>query len=257
MATLADLNFWLSGGAANTDPLLSIGGAISTAQKVLSQTATAPTTITGVTIDDAAGNAEGAGTLTYDSSATTLRWTPPSGTAGTAVTVGTGTYAIQGGSNGGLLKVTVAAGSLPGSTLSNTITIANQTEKVFDDVTKAESLAGVTRYRCIYVQNNHASDTLSTVKIWISANTPGQDNIDIALSTGGKNSTPATIASETTAPADANFTATNPIDETSALTIGDLAFGDYYPIWIKNEVPASTTEAQTENTFRLAVRAYV
>lgn len=262
MATLHDLQLRLSGGASNTSQALALGGAMSTVAGglVLSQTASAPTTITGVTIDDAAGNSVGTGTLTYTVSGAvkSLRWTPPGGTAGTAVDVAAGgTFAIQGGNNGGYLKVTVAAGSLSGSSLTNTITIANQTNKMFDDVSKAESLAGDTEYRGFYVKNNHGTDTLVGVKLWIGTNTPGQDTIDIALDPAGLNGTAVTIVDESTAPAGVNFDAANPVDEASSLSIGDLAPGEYYPFWIKRVVPANTTEAKTDNSFRLAFRLYV
>lgn len=260
MATLHDLVFRLSGGASNTDPAAALGGAMSTVAGgvVLSQSATGLSTITGVTLDDAAGNNEGTGTLTYVNSAKTLQWTPPGGTAGTAVEVSAGgTFAIQGGSDGGYLRVTVVAGSLPSNDLTNTLTIANLTNKVFDDVSKAESLAGDTEYRCLYVQNKHSTDALVGAKLWIEANTPGQDVVQIALDPAGKNGTATTIATEGDAPAGVDFNAVNPVSEASALTLGDLAAGDTYPFWIKRTVPANTTEATPKNTFRLAVRVYV
>ena len=105
MATLADLKLVHSGGAANTSAAADLGGAISTAgaKDILSQTSTATTTITGVTVNDAAGNAEGIGTLFFDSGNKTLRWTPPSGSAGSVVDVSAnGNYSIQGGGTGGL-----------------------------------------------------------------------------------------------------------------------------------------------------------
>ena len=260
MANLADLEIRLSGGAANTDQAASIGGAISTAGGglVLSQSATAPTTITGVTINDAAGNSVGAGVLAYDSTALTLRWTPPSGTAGTVVDVSAdGDYAVQGANDTGYLDVTVVAASLPGSSQTNTITIANQTNKMFDDVSKAESLAGDTEYRCFYVKNAHASDTMIGTKLWIETNTPGQDIVQVALDPAGKNGTPSAIADEDTAPAGVDFDANNPVDADSALDIGDLSTGDYYPIWIRRTVPVSTTEETLSDTFRLGLQVYV
>ncbi|MGH8471092.1 MAG: hypothetical protein ACREVJ_01195, partial [Gammaproteobacteria bacterium] len=97
-SNLAYLQTFLSGGGANTDPTKSLGGPIS-ATRVLSQSATAPTTITGVTIEDAAGNTEGNGTLQFNYSATTptLQWTPPGGSAGSAVKLTESSkYAVQG-----------------------------------------------------------------------------------------------------------------------------------------------------------------
>ena len=186
-SNLAYLETRLSGGATNTNPAKSLGGPMSS-ERVLSQAATAPTTITGVTIDDAAGNALGAGTLTYTFSATapTLRWTPPSGAAGSSVNVASnGKYAIQGASNGGLLFVTVVAASLPSSSQSNTITITSIANEVWDDVSKAEALAGDTEYRCLYLYNAHTTDTMADPRIWRHTDTDGQDVLTLELDPAG------------------------------------------------------------------------
>lgn len=261
MATLADLKFVHSGGVANTDPAADLGGAKSTAvaKDILSQTASAPTTITGVTIDDAAGNDEGDGTLFYDSTNKTLRWTPYNGTAGTAIDVSVnGAYAIQGGNNGGLLKVTVVAGSLPSSDQTNTITIANIANNIFDDVAKADAKAGDTEYRGIYIENDHVSDAMVDIRVWIQTNTPGQDVISIALADEAKNVAMATIANENTAPGGSvDFDAANPVDYASGLVVPDLNAGDYKGLWLRRTVPAGTNQSQLNNYFRLGVRIFV
>ena len=186
-SNLAYLETRLSGGATNTNPAKSLGGPMSS-ERVLSQTATGLTTITGVTVDDAAGNTEGSGTLTFTYSATapTLRWTPPGGAAGTAINVASnGKYALQGASNGGLLFVTVVAASLPSSTQSNTITVANIANEVWDDVSKAEALAGDTEYRCLYLKNAHSTDLMSDVRVWRQNDTDGQDVLSLELGVAG------------------------------------------------------------------------
>lgn len=260
MATLADLKLVHSGGATNTDPNLDLGGIISTdaAKDILSQTSTATTTITGVTVSDAAGNAEGIGTLFFDSGNKTLRWTPPSGSAGTSVDVSAnGNYSIQGGGTGGLIKVAVVAASLASSDQTNTLTIANIANNIFDDVAKADSKAGDVEYRGIYIQNDHASDSMVDIKLWMEENTPGQDVVQIALAAEAKNVAMATIGDEGTPPATVDFDAANPVDFDSGLTIPDLDFGDFQGIWLKRTVPVGTNQEQLDNTFKLGVRIYV
>jgi len=260
-ASLADLKIVHSGGAANTDPLLDLGGAISTAgaKDILSQTATAPTTITGVTVDDAAGNAEGDGTLFFDSASSSLRWTPLGGTAGSSVDVSvTGAYAIQGGNNGGVLKVSVVSASLPSSDQTNTLTIANIAENIFDDVAKADAKAGELQYRGVYWENDHASDSMVDVRMWMETNTPGQDVVQIAIADEAKNVTMATIADVNTAPGGTvDFDANNPVDYDSGIAIPDLLFGDFQGWWLKRTVPAGTNESQANNSFRIGVRIFV
>lgn len=260
MATLADLLINLSGGAANTDPAAALGGAMSTAAggRVLSQTASG-LTITGVTIDDAMGNTVGSGSLFYDFSETALRWTPPGGTAGAAVNVGTnGEYALQGGNDGGVLLVTVVAASLPGADATNTIAIANQVNKIFDDVSKAESQAGDAEYRGLFFENDHSADAMIDAKFWIAANTPGQDVISIAIADEDKNLAIETIANESTAPVGPDFDTANPVSYASGIALTTpLEFGDYEGFWLRRVVPAGVTAAQANNTFRLGFRIYV
>lgn len=260
MATLADLVVRLSGGAANTDPNAALGGIMSTVVGGLvdSRTPSAPTTITGVTINDAPGNAKGTGTLTWDSTLQTLRWTDPGGQIGTAIDVSVnGDYAIQGANDGGLLNVTVVAASLPSGDLTNTITITELDNNLFDDVLKAESLSGDSEYRCVYMENQHAADSMVDVKVWIENNTPGQDTIAIQLDPVGLNGVAVIIATEKTAPVGVDFDAVNPIDEASSLSMGTLAFGDQFPMWIKRLVPANTSAQQLDNEFRLAMKISV
>lgn len=185
MANLADIKRYLSGGASNSEPKASYGGVISSTQ-IKNQTATRSSSlITGVTIDDAAGNALGTGTLSYNATAKTLTWAPPNSTSGIAVNVATsGVYAIQGPSNGGYLSVTVVASSLPGSAVSDPVVITALANALWDDVSKAESNAGSVEYRCEYFKNTHSVDSLIDMKIWIAENTPGQDNVAIGLDDG-------------------------------------------------------------------------
>ena len=190
MADLSDIKFYLSGGTSNVDNNASLGGIIST-QQILSQSATAPTTITGVTINDAAGNAVGAGTLTYLFTGQTLQWSPLGGTIGVAVDVSAdGTYAIQAANNGGVIICTVVAGSLAGSNQTNSITIANLDNKIFDDVSKDESDVGSTSHRAIYIKND-STDIKKSLVIWIGSNTPGEDVINIGLDPAGLGGTAA------------------------------------------------------------------
>lgn len=254
---LANLAIYYSGGGANSTPSASIGGAISSS-RVLSQTATG-VTMTGVTVNDAEGNDPGDGTLTYTPASTSFTWTPYGGTTGDAVVVSEdGVYSIQGGSNGGALLVTIVFASLPTATTSDTITIANQTQKFFADITKAEADTGVTRYHCFALKNTHATLPIVGIKLYIAANTPGADTktlyLDpLAASNGSVG--PTAVANETTAPAASTFVAPTSATHASALAVGTLAAGECRFFWIKEDVPASTDTATAVNTFSLGIYA--
>jgi len=169
---IAYLEVRLSGGSGNTDPDLSLGGDMSS-ERVLSQSASGITNITGVTIAYASGNAVGAGTLAFNATGDTLTWTPNGGSAGAAVPVGAdGKYTILG--SAGFLLVTVVAASLPVGNQSDAITIANIANETFDDVTKAESFAGDVEYRCLYLTNTHDTDPFLDVVAFVPFQpTPG------------------------------------------------------------------------------------
>jgi len=247
MADLADLKF-----LKPTSPLL--GGAIGIVE-ILSQAATGITTLTGVTIPNASGNAIGNGTLTFNLTNTTLSWTPPSGSAGTAVDVSAdGTYAIQGANNGGVVTVTVIASSLPGANTSNTIKIEAIANGYFDDVTKDESDVGMIDYRLVYIKNDSV-DTKKEVSLWVASNTTGEDTVSIGLDPAGTSAAGAIVASENTAPAGVTFTA--PSTEALALAIGTLLSGEYYGFWVKRLVPAGVTTEVLDDTFSLAYSAKV
>lgn len=254
MASAADLKFVLSGGATNTNPSASLGGAISTdANGVIKSQSITASTITGVTYDDAAGNTIGNGTVTYTLTGQTLQWTPPGGTIGPAIAVGTnGVYALYGADGIGHIKVTVVAASLPGANTTQNPAIANQVNKLFDDVARLEAVAGDIEYRCFYVKNAHASDSMSSMLLWIDMDTNGVDDLAIGLDPVGVSGTATTIANEDTAPAGVTFSA--PTTELTALGLGTLTFGQYYPVWIRRTVPVSTTTTTTADMSRLKLR---
>lgn len=109
-------------------------------------------------------------------------------------------------------------------------------EKLFGDVTGTQSQAGITRYRAVTVKNTHATLTLSTVKLWVNQDTDTE--IDIAI-VATKNTAPGSIGSETSAPAGITFTGGGAHTSGTALTIPDLAPGDYQAVWIRSTVTSS------------------
>jgi hypothetical protein len=113
-------------------------------------------------------------------------------------------------------------------------------------VSSAESSAGDTEYRCIYVKNTHASLTLQSAKVWIQTQTPSADtSVEIGLGTSAVNGTEQTVANENTAPSGVTFsTAAN---EGAALSIGNLPNGQHKAIWIKRIVGSAATAANDDS----------
>lgn len=247
-----------SGGAANTDQMLSLGGAISTAgsNKIQSQVATAPSLVTGVTIIDAMGNALGAGTLRFNFSNGALQWVAFGGVEYNGPVIsGDGIYTL--GSVSGYLVVNVVAASLPGSTVQENITISNATNKTFDNITAQESLIGKTEYRCFYIKNTDTTNIAYDVRLWIKSQPIGDDTLSIALNAAGKNQTAlgplADEADSTNVLSGLVFSA--PSLQVNGLLLGDLSPGDYYAFWMKRVIPPNTTQQVLNDTSSIGISA--
>lgn len=246
--TLKDMKFYKTTGG--------LGGAI-TATELLSQTATLASSISGVTVIDAADNALGTGTLRFDASESAFYYDPPGGEEGAAVVVsGTGEIAVRGaGSTAGYIRLSITFGSLPVSDASRTVTITNDAAELFDDVLKSEALAGLVDYRCFYLKNTHATDAIAAAGIWIHADSVGGDSIAIGLDPAGVGATGATIADDSTPPVGVTFS--TPSTEAAALAIAAMDAGESIAIWVRRTVPAVTSTAVADDYSWLRYRILV
>lgn len=114
----------------------------------------------------------------------------------------------------------------------------------YDDVDLDEATTGSTAYRCFYVKNENATDTYSGAAIYVSVRTPSlSTHCEIGLGTSGLNGTEQSITAEEIAPVGVNFFATS---EATPLAIGDLAAGEYYPLWIKRIVQPEAQGASND-----------
>lgn len=254
MITAADLEIRLSGGAGNTDQNASLGGVMSNT-RVLSQSATGISNITGVVINYAGGNAQGNGTLAYTATGKLLTWLPAGGLIGSPIGVEAGgKFVVADYMGTQQLMITVTSGSLPVGDKTDTITVATLPNKTFDDVTKQESFAGMVDYRGFYVKNTHATETAYGVSLIIASDTVGGDSIYLGKDPAGIGGTATTIALETTAPTGVTFSQPT---EDIPLLIGSLAPGEFAAFWQKRNVPALTSIAELTDISVISVLAYL
>jgi hypothetical protein len=145
-----------------------------------------------------------------------------------------------------------AANSTPSASLGGAKSSTQVTNgTLFDDVSGAESAAGHTDYRCVYVHNNHGTLTLQNAKVWIQTNTPSsQTTIALALAGEGLNGTAETIANENTAPAGESFSST-PVDYSTGLSLTNIPAGQHYAVWIRRVVDAGAAAAADSFTIRV------
>ena len=145
-----------------------------------------------------------------------------------------------------------AANADPAAALGGAISSSLMGTNIFDNVTSGEASAGDTEYRGVYIKNTNGSQTLTNAKVWIQSNTPSTDTaVQIALADEGASATMETIADEGTAPTGPTFDDAE--DETNALSLGSLAAGAYYGIWIKRTVGAAAA-AYANDGFTLRVK---
>lgn len=125
--------------------------------------------------------------------------------------------------------------SLGGARSSTQVTLST----LFDTVTGAQSTAGVTEYRCVYVRNEAAQTLFSSV-VWLSTNAanPGVA-IAIGLGTSALNGTEQSVGAESTAPSGVSFTA--PSTKATGLSIGDMASNAFKAVWLRRTVNAGTS----------------
>lgn len=121
---------------------------------------------------------------------------------------------------------------------------------IFDAVTSTEAGAGDIEYRLVYVHNAHATLTLLGAKVWIQTNTPSAStDVAIGLAAAGANATETAVANENTAPASVTFS--QPASLGAGLSIGDLAPGQHYGVWVRRTVSAGAAVASDNFTLRV------
>lgn len=255
--SITDLLMIFSGTGVTT-PIASIGGVWSAGipNEVRSQSASGISSVTGVSVVDAYGNTEGIGTLQYVQPSDTILWYPPGVSTGTGKAITeTGTYTI--GNSGGYLIIDVTYASFPAQSESDSVTISNVPQNIFDDVTDSQSFLGNTEYRCFYIANNHATSTAYNVTIWVYSQPDIADTVSIALDPGGLEVTALGPLNDTEDSTDILGTAgvvfTSPSNSASGLVMGTMLATESYAFWVKRVTPLENRFSAAENKFSIGL----
>ena len=119
---------------------------------------------------------------------------------------------------------------------------------LFDDVTSAESAAGDTEYRCIYVHNANGALTMQNAVLWITANTTA-NRIAVGVGSSAINGTEQTVADENTAPTGVTFS--QPTTKGAAIALGNIPAGQHRAVWVRRTIGAATPAANDTYTLRV------
>ena len=251
-----DLNIFLTGvvadGNPQASPAASLGGNRSgTILKSIS--ASAPVNITGITaVDVSHPCGAGVATLTFVFAAKTISFAAPGDAAGAAINVAAGgTFELYSATAGKYMIVFVTAASLPVANATDTVTLAAVVENLFDSVSSGQAQAGRVQYRGLIVQNNSAYTMYGGI-VWIASNTPfPDDQVDIGIEALGAGAMQS-VANDTTAPTGITFFPA--ASEAAALSIGNIAAGGGYGIWVRRTV-SPTMNRYADNNFVISVKA--
>src|SRR5215510_2193981 len=127
----------------------------------------------------------------------------------------------------------------------------NTLNNLWDDVSGDESSSGDSEFRKIFFKNSHSSLTAQSTVLWIDTNTTStNDTINIGLDPAGSGAAGADIANESTAPAGVTFSA--PSTKGAGLSLGNIATGVRYAVWVKRIVDASAA-ANDNNSYILKI----
>ncbi len=141
-----------------------------------------------------------------------------------------------------------------GGVMSGTAISGTALNNLFDDVTGDENAALDVEYRCFYVRNAHASLTLQSAVIWLSAEVAGGANGALgigsaAIGDGATTGVEQTVANENTAPTGVTFSA--PTTKGTALLIGNLGAGQAKSIWVRRTATNSAALNNDGLTWRV------
>ena len=183
-----DINLYFSGGTSNNDGDSSLGGAKSS-YDIVSVTWTSFSTLTGVTIAKMDSTTPvGAASFDFSHTSTQLRWKSYGGTYGSYIDVSSnGTYDMT-DVDGYYTSVTIVAASLPGTDTTDTSTIANTLDVLFDTLTKVQAYTGNTDYRGVYLTNDVSTETDYLLQPQIEVLTE-QNTVDSGTATAATSTT--------------------------------------------------------------------
>lgn len=238
----AYLEWRLSGGTDNADPVAALGGPMS-GQPIRSVQLMPAEPVPGVAFLDAPGAATGMGMLEYQAEPPALVWTPSHAEPGATLLINSDGRLLLPGESGFLsLQITLA--DLPADDRQVTLTVQPLANQLWDDIPAAVSQSGGVQYRCAYLCNTHPSQSFADIRLWISQQPNGADRLALALDQAGVGDGLLTgLAGWIDAAAESPESAldfTEPTDITAALVLGALGPGQSLAVWQRRTIPPLT-----------------
>lgn len=133
-----------------------------------------------------------------------------------------------------------------GGPITATLLSSGVLHNLFDAFTSQEAADGAVEFACVYLENGNATDTMTTLKQWIQANTPsGTTAIRIGLGASGVNGVETAIGNKNTPPNGVVFSSA--ANEAAAVNFPNLAPGDHHAYWVEWTLGAGTAAIALDN----------
>lgn len=133
-----------------------------------------------------------------------------------------------------------------GGVISNT-QVGTAIHQLFDAVASGEAGTGDTEYRAIDVKNNHATETMNSAVVYISAETTSPwTTVALAYDATGTQS----VANENTAPTGVTFS--TPTTKATGIALGNIGPGQTRRIWERRTVTAGAEPANDSGSLSVA-----
>lgn len=117
-----------------------------------------------------------------------------------------------------------------GGAIQTTKVINLSKQNLFPRTTLAEALTGINKYLCLYVKNDNSSEDMNNVVAHLAFNTDHEfDEVKIGKGSSGKGGTEQRVSNILTAPTNIDFKFAESYN--TGLPLGQLKFGEFYPIW--------------------------
>lgn len=117
---------------------------------------------------------------------------------------------------------------------------------LYDLITGDANAAGAVDYRCVFVWNNHATNTWYGPKVWVSEQISGGADVAIGLDPAGvvpvgqSAAQAATIANEATPPSGVTFS--TPLSKPAGLSVADVPAGSCFAVWLRRTATNSAAK---------------
>ena len=228
-----NLDTLLTGGAINSNPLLSLGGDRSFVRLRAQQIESLESSLFGMTVEHATGlDMVYSGIRIRDGALMDLE--SPAGEFGASVNYTTsGRYNLQRADENGALVVYLDMAEFSALPGSYPVTVGAFESNLFPPQQLADAEAGTKRYRCLWVQNS--GDYIDTLTAYVRQQpfgcTIGLGVDPVGSGTGEGGAAPQTIPDEFTAPVDVDFSYST--DPDAGLSLPAIFTGEGVSLWIE------------------------